>query len=146
MDATCAICLEPLHKKDEKCFKIISCEHAFHGACIKNWFGSSSVSCPMCRNFVGIATKKAFLSIPGKTSKQLMWLKYSCKTKQLTICEKSLQKRKRKINEKNIKTIHCDKNIISFVLRNDLTLIMAVYDTEEQAKQNFKNLTQTFAK
>ena len=143
MHTTCAICLDSLQKKKRKCYEIAECGHAFHVSCIRNWF-ASSVTCPVCRSFAGIATRTAFLSIPGKACKQLEWLNYSCAKKQLTVCGKFVKARKRRVDKNDIKRIFCDKNTINFVVRGDPTTIKAVYKNEEEARQNFKSLVRTF--
>lgn len=48
---TCAICLEEYKEGD--CLKILSCSHAFHGACIDTWFHIQEI-CPFCRQLVNI--------------------------------------------------------------------------------------------
>jgi len=44
----CPICLDEMDDYDY--VKWLSCNHAFHTACIKTWFNTNkSVSCPLCR-------------------------------------------------------------------------------------------------
>ncbi|KAL8496902.1 hypothetical protein ACS0TY_020545 [Phlomoides rotata] len=46
----CAICLEE-YKDGEKCAVVVTCNHRFHGGCIKAWLLGHD-TCPLCRAFV----------------------------------------------------------------------------------------------
>lgn len=43
----CVICIE--NYKDTDSITILSCDHAFHTTCIKQWLCNSSITCPDCR-------------------------------------------------------------------------------------------------
>ncbi|KAF5797695.1 putative transcription factor C2H2 family [Helianthus annuus] len=46
-DSMCCVCLGEF-EINEKLHQIPSCQHMFHGECIRNWLGSNT-TCPLCR-------------------------------------------------------------------------------------------------
>lgn len=46
---TCPICMEEY--KEGECLKVLSCSHAYHGACIDTWFNTQP-TCPICKQVV----------------------------------------------------------------------------------------------
>lgn len=44
--STCAICLEDARPGDQ--FRVLTCRHAFHKACIDRWLTQERNSCPVC--------------------------------------------------------------------------------------------------
>ncbi|KAI3822101.1 hypothetical protein L1987_09682 [Smallanthus sonchifolius] len=46
-DSMCCVCLGEF-EMDEKLHQIPSCQHMFHGDCIRNWLHSNT-TCPLCR-------------------------------------------------------------------------------------------------
>nr|XP_043613379.1 probable E3 ubiquitin-protein ligase RHA4A [Erigeron canadensis] len=54
-DSMCCVCLGEF-EMNEKLHQIPSCQHMFHGDCIRNWL-HSNITCPLCRCSVINTTK-----------------------------------------------------------------------------------------
>ncbi|XP_071707233.1 probable E3 ubiquitin-protein ligase RHA4A [Rutidosis leptorrhynchoides] len=54
-DLMCCVCLGEF-EMNEKLHQIPSCQHMFHGECIRNWL-HSNITCPLCRCSVVNTTK-----------------------------------------------------------------------------------------
>ncbi|KAL4592734.1 hypothetical protein LXL04_005738 [Taraxacum kok-saghyz] len=55
-DSMCCVCLGEF-EMDEKLHQIPSCQHMFHGDCIRNWL-HSNFTCPLCRCSVVVSAAK----------------------------------------------------------------------------------------
>ena len=76
-DYTCSICQEDIEGAGAT--RLRFCGHAFHTACISEWF-TQSVHCPMCRHDVRILTRPSPTSsapesaLPPASSRLAAWL------------------------------------------------------------------------
>jgi len=83
LDETCSICLDE-YQTDER-IGVLSCGHAFHSSCIKEWFKSLTAAgkkktCPLCRkqNVIIKSIYNTKEEVPGYKPKEKVYLDKTC--------------------------------------------------------------------
>lgn len=77
----CAICLEE-YKDGENCAVAVTCNHKFHGVCIKAWLLKHD-TCPLCRSLVWYGFSITWLEwrvVELKTDHEIDWISHSRKS------------------------------------------------------------------